>query len=52
MANVINWTGIKQITSYKMKKELFENPTIEVVVLDENEVISTGDCCGDGHCGD
>ena len=35
-----------------MKKEVFENPSIEVVALHENEVISTGDCCGDGHCGD
>lgn len=35
-----------------MKKEVFENPTIEEVKIEENEVISTGDCCGDGHAGD
>lgn len=33
-------------------KEQFEMPTIEVVELQESEVIATGDCCGDGHCGD
>lgn len=35
-----------------MKKEIFETPTIEVAILDELEVIETGDCCGDGHAGD
>ncbi len=40
-----------------MKKELFEIPTIEVALLDEMDVIETGncgegDCCGDGHSGD
>jgi len=35
-----------------MEKKIFEKPTIEVVELDENEVISTGHCCGDGHSGD
>lgn len=35
-----------------MNKELFEIPTIEVALLDEVDVIETGDCCGDGHCGD
>ena len=35
-----------------MKKEVFENPTIEVVELDELEMISTGDCCYDGHPSD
>lgn len=33
-------------------KEQFEMPTIEIVELQESEVIATGDCCGDGHCGD
>lgn len=32
--------------------EKFETPTMEVVELLESEVIVTGDCCGDGHCGD
>ena len=36
----------------KMKKQVFENPSIEVVALDENEEMAPGDCCGDGHCGD
>lgn len=33
-------------------KEKFEKPLIEVVELAENEIVSTGDCCGDGHAGD
>lgn len=32
-----------------MKKEVFETPAIEVAMLDDMEMISTGDCCYDGH---
>lgn len=35
-----------------MKKEAFETPAIEAAMLDEVEVIETGDCCCEDHCGD
>lgn len=35
-----------------MKKDVFETPIIEVVMIEDNEIISTGHCCGDGHTGD
>lgn len=33
-------------------KEIFETPTIEVVKIEEMDVIATGHCCCEGHCGD